>query len=393
MRGEARGAAADERHAGGRVWGVGARLPARELRAGRRGEGGAARRPPPRPPPPGWPQRGPACPACHPAAHPAAAPPYGSPHRSELRHQVGEVAASAVACGVMGVGGNKGAVALSFSLMRRRIVVVASHFAAHQVRRWRPGCLRGDSSHTHCRQTTKEDSSILFRPVPVRSGVLQSLRRAFCTSDARTRASLAPRVTRPRRKRSSRATPTTRKSCASCASRTRPCRRTQAAATTAAAAAATVRRGAARGGARGGRGGRRVLRDDLRRIWVPHVAGATCEWSNALLARAVRAAAPLPPAAPHRVKQPRPASPPRADGGGGDDSWGSGMRDADLLIWVRGRDLAHPERSGGAQAGAAGGWSGSSERGPSRHQLQQLQPQPIAASSLGCIPAILDVRC
>ena len=34
----------------------------------------------------------------------------------------------------MGVGGNKGAVALSFSLMRRRVVVVASHFAAHQVR-------------------------------------------------------------------------------------------------------------------------------------------------------------------------------------------------------------------------------------------------------------------
>ncbi|KAI8465810.1 MAG: Endonuclease/exonuclease/phosphatase [Monoraphidium minutum] len=52
--------------------------------------------------------------------------------RSELRRHVGEVAAAAVACGVMGVGGNKGAAALSFSLMRRRVVVVASHFAAHQ---------------------------------------------------------------------------------------------------------------------------------------------------------------------------------------------------------------------------------------------------------------------
>jgi hypothetical protein len=38
-----------------------------------------------------------------------------------------------VACGVMGVGGNKGAVAISFSLMRRRVMVVTSHFAAHQV--------------------------------------------------------------------------------------------------------------------------------------------------------------------------------------------------------------------------------------------------------------------
>ncbi len=35
-------------------------------------------------------------------------------------------------CGVMGVGGNKGGVAVSFSLFRRRIIVVSSHFAAHQ---------------------------------------------------------------------------------------------------------------------------------------------------------------------------------------------------------------------------------------------------------------------
>jgi hypothetical protein len=32
----------------------------------------------------------------------------------------------------MGVGGNKGGVAVSFSLFRRRIIVVSSHFAAHQ---------------------------------------------------------------------------------------------------------------------------------------------------------------------------------------------------------------------------------------------------------------------
>lgn len=47
---------------------------------------------------------------------------------------MGEVSTTCVTCGVMGVGGNKGAVALSFTLMRRRVMVVASHFAAHQVR-------------------------------------------------------------------------------------------------------------------------------------------------------------------------------------------------------------------------------------------------------------------
>jgi hypothetical protein len=35
----------------------------------------------------------------------------------------------------MGYGGNKGAVAISFSLFRRRLVLLSSHFAAHQVRR------------------------------------------------------------------------------------------------------------------------------------------------------------------------------------------------------------------------------------------------------------------
>ena len=40
---------------------------------------------------------------------------------------------ASIACGVLGVGGNKGAVAVSFSLHRRRIAFVCSHFAAHQV--------------------------------------------------------------------------------------------------------------------------------------------------------------------------------------------------------------------------------------------------------------------
>jgi phosphatidylinositol-bisphosphatase len=54
-------------------------------------------------------------------------------HRAELVPHVGEVATASVACGVMGYGGNKGGVAVSFSLFRRRLVLVSSHFAAHQV--------------------------------------------------------------------------------------------------------------------------------------------------------------------------------------------------------------------------------------------------------------------
>ncbi len=38
-----------------------------------------------------------------------------------------------MACGVLGVGGNKGAVAVEFSVHRRKVAVVCSHFAAHQV--------------------------------------------------------------------------------------------------------------------------------------------------------------------------------------------------------------------------------------------------------------------
>lgn len=45
-----------------------------------------------------------------------------------------QVTTASVACGVLGVGGNKGAVAVEFSVHRRKIAVVCSHFAAHQVR-------------------------------------------------------------------------------------------------------------------------------------------------------------------------------------------------------------------------------------------------------------------
>lgn len=50
-----------------------------------------------------------------------------------LQANVGEVSTASVACGVLGVGGNKGGVAVSFTLYRRRLCCVSSHFAAHQV--------------------------------------------------------------------------------------------------------------------------------------------------------------------------------------------------------------------------------------------------------------------
>lgn len=53
--------------------------------------------------------------------------------REALKQHVGEVLTGSKACGVMGVGGNKGAVAVSFKLYRRKVTVVCSHFAAHQV--------------------------------------------------------------------------------------------------------------------------------------------------------------------------------------------------------------------------------------------------------------------
>ena len=46
---------------------------------------------------------------------------------------IGEVTTASVATGVLGVGGNKGAVAVSFSLHRRSVTCICSHFAAHQV--------------------------------------------------------------------------------------------------------------------------------------------------------------------------------------------------------------------------------------------------------------------
>ena len=54
--------------------------------------------------------------------------------RNHLKDCIGEVTTTSVACGVLGVGGNKGAVAVEFSVHRRRIAVICSHFAAHQVR-------------------------------------------------------------------------------------------------------------------------------------------------------------------------------------------------------------------------------------------------------------------
>ena len=52
--------------------------------------------------------------------------------RSDLHKSLGEVKTTSVACGILGVGGNKGAVAVHLSLYRHRMVFVCSHFAAHQ---------------------------------------------------------------------------------------------------------------------------------------------------------------------------------------------------------------------------------------------------------------------
>lgn len=45
---------------------------------------------------------------------------------------IGDMSSASVATGVLGVGGNKGAVALGFTLHRRRLAFVCSHFAPHQ---------------------------------------------------------------------------------------------------------------------------------------------------------------------------------------------------------------------------------------------------------------------
>ena len=52
--------------------------------------------------------------------------------RKDLEDKVGEVATDSVACGLMGVGGNKGAVAVGLTVFRRRMLFLGSHFAAHQ---------------------------------------------------------------------------------------------------------------------------------------------------------------------------------------------------------------------------------------------------------------------
>lgn len=58
-----------------------------------------------------------------------------------LQNCIGEVATASVACGVLGVGGNKGAVAVEFTLHRRKVAAICSHFAAHQV---------GPTKLSHC---------------------------------------------------------------------------------------------------------------------------------------------------------------------------------------------------------------------------------------------------
>lgn len=52
--------------------------------------------------------------------------------RQPLAKEVGEAHSAAVPTGVMGVGGNKGAVAVRFMLFRRTFTILCSHFAAHQ---------------------------------------------------------------------------------------------------------------------------------------------------------------------------------------------------------------------------------------------------------------------
>lgn len=52
--------------------------------------------------------------------------------RSNLSDSLGEIHTASVACGILGVGGNKGAVAVHLSLYRHRFVFICSHFAAHQ---------------------------------------------------------------------------------------------------------------------------------------------------------------------------------------------------------------------------------------------------------------------
>eukprot|EP00798_Chlamydomonas_sp_ICE-L_P027604 gene27604-7241_t len=52
--------------------------------------------------------------------------------RSDLMDHVGEVSTASVACGILGLGGNKGGVGVSLSLYRRKVMMLCSHLAAHQ---------------------------------------------------------------------------------------------------------------------------------------------------------------------------------------------------------------------------------------------------------------------
>ena len=52
--------------------------------------------------------------------------------RKDIARDLGAVHTSAVACGILGVGGNKGAVAVQLTLFRHRFAFICSHFAAHQ---------------------------------------------------------------------------------------------------------------------------------------------------------------------------------------------------------------------------------------------------------------------
>lgn len=52
--------------------------------------------------------------------------------RCKLGHYIGNIGTAHVGTGVMGMGSNKGGVAITFSLYRRRVTAVAAHFAAHK---------------------------------------------------------------------------------------------------------------------------------------------------------------------------------------------------------------------------------------------------------------------
>ena len=52
--------------------------------------------------------------------------------KRDLMCNLGDIHTSSVACGILGVGGNKGAVGVQLTLHRHRFAFICSHFAAHQ---------------------------------------------------------------------------------------------------------------------------------------------------------------------------------------------------------------------------------------------------------------------